>query len=375
MRSRHIWLETMQQILTTSIECKLDVNQLLQYRLYQNDPINNNAKIDSPDVHRLKQFSIRGTLALLAYAIVTQQFSHTTICGCNDVQLNSLNLAGAPWIPCITTPRWLFAHMIYFAHQGTEGFSGQGDTTEETTADLALAALLPLLTLLGTDAFDSRHCERRICIQPTTLVQLVQTLATIASLSPHAQIRFVAYRTLAMTVTIAGITGEVRMLCNLLGHCPFPTMRAATVGLIREAVHRNMSITSMDNPFNSLQFWSVFGRLLFLPHGNILPSTILDCSSATWQQDRFMEYTDFIMHVLNFYIYLLLRDRVTQRLGVWKEEACQQVREQLLHPTRRCLEIILASSCKASTQHDATEYTPILSTLANALDRIDEIIS
>ncbi|RKP25130.1 hypothetical protein SYNPS1DRAFT_22864 [Syncephalis pseudoplumigaleata] len=228
-------------LMATAIECRLDVRQLLMYRLYEHDPINN-----PPDVRRLKQLPVRGMLALLAYAGVMQQLT--------------------------------------------------------ATADLALAALLPTLLHLGPNAFESHQCERR-------------SLATIASTSSHAQIRFVAFRTLAMAVTVAGTTGEVRMLCNLLGHCPFPMMRAATVGLVREAVHRNMATTTAS-PFNSRQFWPVFGRMLFLTHEHTLPPSALECGHPAWKQELFMEHADFLIHVLNLYIYLLLRDRTAQKVGV-----------------------------------------------------------
>jgi hypothetical protein len=50
-----------------------------------------------------------------------------------------------------------------------------------------------------------------------------------------------------MTVAAADDVGEAQLLGTLLRRCPFPMMRAAIVGLIREAVHRNMSLTTASS--------------------------------------------------------------------------------------------------------------------------------
>ncbi|KAI9591382.1 hypothetical protein BDF19DRAFT_455276 [Syncephalis fuscata] len=370
------WRKIMQSILNTSITCGLDVCQLLEYRMYKDDTVNDHQQLideqnytisEQTELDRIKRFPVRGMLALFAYANIAQRDIF------ND---NSTLKSNTNWIPWIITPRWLFVHAMYFAYQGIELMAGKGGHLEEATSDIALAALLPALQLLHPNTFEHDACTHRLCVQPTTVAQLIQSLTTVASTSPNAKIRFVAFRTLAMTVATADDIGEAILLGAILRHCPFPMMRAATVGLIREAVHRSQSLNNtQESIFNSNVFWEIFGPLLFLPNQDTLPATVLACNSATWQEDWFIEYTEFIIHVLNLYIYLLIRDQSEQKLGICQPDHMQKVQTQLLDPVRRCATSILTAHRETTPQTGDTSTLVAMFALNNALDRIDQLVS
>jgi hypothetical protein len=52
--------------------------------------------------------------------------------------------------------------------------AGKGGRLEETTSDIALAAILPALELLDPGTFGNDTVARRVCIQPTTIAQLTR---------------------------------------------------------------------------------------------------------------------------------------------------------------------------------------------------------
>ncbi|ORX94529.1 hypothetical protein K493DRAFT_315446 [Basidiobolus meristosporus CBS 931.73] len=122
-----------------------------------------------------------------------------------------------------------------------------------------------------------------------------QAIASFASCSPDAKARFLAYQILSQH--LMSMTSDLRaiILTELLSSCPFETMKSAAINLLKESVERDFS-SGKTHLFNSpVLFQQFLPRILSHEH-----------------LGTFEESLNHLVYGVNFYLYLLIRDKENQ---------------------------------------------------------------
>ncbi|GAA5837003.1 hypothetical protein JCM9279_007729 [Rhodotorula babjevae] len=167
------------------------------------------------------------------------------------------------------------------------------------------------------------------------LFDLVEVVTPLASLSPNPQTRFLAFRLLARLVTtadgdtIAGEATQVNLLEQLVVDCPAPSLRAASVGLVKEVLLSKLELP----PASSSLFLD--GSFFSSPLGDALllfdpPDVTLDTLEAT----EFVEqHRAGVMERLSLLFVLLKRDQ-QNRTGIADPPVLANLRSRSLGPLR-----------------------------------------
>lgn len=142
---------------------------------------------------------------------------------------------------------------------------------------------------------------------PQEIVDPVATLLTpLASTHQDAPTRHVAFRTLAATLSRAPPPVHLAHLSSLLSDCPFPQMRVAAVGLVKEAFLTAMTSTGHEHSlFKSSSLIRALGPTLFRPD----PPDLFRSPTAQ-SLKKFLESSEpaRLTECLAFYYVLLKRD-------------------------------------------------------------------
>ncbi|GAA5902279.1 hypothetical protein JCM8208_007248 [Rhodotorula glutinis] len=171
------------------------------------------------------------------------------------------------------------------------------------------------------------------------LFDLVEIVTPLASLSPDPQTRFLAFRLLARLVTTAdgdtidGEATQVNLLEQLVIDCPAPSLRAASVGLVKGVLLQKLEL-SPSSPSVFLHgafFSSALGDALLHLDPVDLDLNVLE-SSAFIEQHR-----AGVMERLSLLFVLLKRDQ-QNRTGVANPSVLANMRSGLLDPIRAQLD-------------------------------------
>lgn len=103
-------------------------------------------------------------------------------------------------------------------------------------------------------------------LPPEIFGPLAGVLPSLASVHPDPQTRFLTFRLLAILLTLAPSPIRFEVLRDLTSESEFPQMRAAAIGLVKEAVLEGIrSPTTIPNIFSSSRFMQTFCPILFRP--------------------------------------------------------------------------------------------------------------
>ncbi|KAI7862800.1 hypothetical protein BDF14DRAFT_1885705 [Spinellus fusiger] len=143
------------------------------------------------------------------------------------------------------------------------------------------------------------------------MTRVFQIISSAASLSENSEFRFLAYRLLGRFLDICNDEARMFLMMELHKNCPYPTMKVAAIGLLKEQVNRCFNRTNNMHPsiFTSRVLVDEFFSVIF--QGN-----------SEWcnSEDVFWEDYSYQIQALNFYLYLLIRDRYENKTTVWDKE-------------------------------------------------------
>ncbi|EJD05479.1 uncharacterized protein FOMMEDRAFT_118567 [Fomitiporia mediterranea MF3/22] len=205
-------------------------------------------------------------------------------------------------------------------------------------------------------------------IDPDLLAPLSSTLGPIASTSPDPVVRHIAFRILGTFISRAPALERMSLLRELLVESPFPSLRVASVGLLKNAVMEALAATSKGgvNPFASSALLRTFGYIVLRPDPPELFSKPPDRASLV----SFLEMQEprRLVECLGFYYVLLLSD--TRNLtGVREQSHITSVEREFLTPLRNTLHTWAELEEQESVgEHDGMA----LASLEISLERIDE---
>ncbi|KZT56542.1 hypothetical protein CALCODRAFT_497331 [Calocera cornea HHB12733] len=133
---------------------------------------------------------------------------------------------------------------------------GKGPSAGAGTTGVVLAWLWALV--LPAQA-ESVHLEQEL------LVPIIQHLVPLSSLSPAPSTRFIAFRLLSFLLGLLPPLSTLSLLRSFLApECPFPQMRVAAVGLVKEHVLAALR-SPVASPFSTPLLMQTLGPVLLRP--------------------------------------------------------------------------------------------------------------
>lgn len=128
------------------------------------------------------------------------------------------------------------------------------------------------------------------------VTRIFQVVVSVASTCPDASIRFFAYHLVRKFLAFGNEQVKVFLYQELLDGCPFPSMKTAAIGILKDQIDR--SFQDDKSVFASPLVTDVFFPLIFKVNKD-------------WSQRPSEFWNDYshVMQALNLYYYLLLKDK------------------------------------------------------------------
>ncbi|KAL5514388.1 hypothetical protein ACEPAG_2476 [Sanghuangporus baumii] len=198
----------------------------------------------------------------------------------------------------------------------------QSNTSIDATLNILLHILYPSTSNTTTS------------IDPDYIPPLSSALASIASTTPDPQIRLIAFRILGALLARAPPLEHMTLLRDLLSETPFPSMRVAAVGLLKDAVLEALRPNARPNPFASPDMLRTFGYIVLRPD----PPDLFSKPATRASLESFMETQEpkRLVECLAFYYVLLMRDE-NNVTGVRDPSQIKSVEKDFLSPLRDAL--------------------------------------
>ncbi|KAL5498720.1 hypothetical protein ACEPAH_2075 [Sanghuangporus vaninii] len=176
--------------------------------------------------------------------------------------------------------------------------------------------------------------NRTTSIDPDYILPLSSALASIASTTPDPQIRLIAFRILGAFLARAPPLEHVTLLRDLLTETPFPSMRVAGVGLLKDAVLEALRPNVGSNPFASPDMLRTFGYIVLRPN----PPDLFSKPATRASLESFMETQEpkRLVECLAFYYMLLMRDE-HNATGIRDPSQIQSIEKDFMSPLRDTL--------------------------------------
>ncbi|KAI9271140.1 hypothetical protein EDC94DRAFT_304857 [Helicostylum pulchrum] len=141
--------------------------------------------------------------------------------------------------------------------------------------------------------------------------RIIEVISSVASTCPDASIRFLSYKLIEKFLYFADDETRVFFLIELLDRCPYPTMKTAAIGLLKDQI---------DGCFNHKTF-SIFTSPLIVKRFFPLIFT------SNWRIETFWDDYSHIMQAINLYFYLLLKDEEKNLTTIWNQENINEMKK------------------------------------------------
>jgi len=278
----------------------------------------------------------------------------TLVAGTIYAMVNPAQLSSRLTLPMALAHDWVFT---------TAGGLASGFLTSDESqlhmADKALLVLLYAIDRTPLDGFEMEildFCSVDSSTDRMGLFQIFQIMVTFAATCPSASHRFYCFQ--GLDRLIQGCEDEVKMylLEQLVSpKCPFESMRAAAVNLLKATVERAfskldrarsemMDRIKTDQTEESATAANQIARSPFTS-----PMLLKTYQESIWRFDAkafqhsplknegaWHEKYDTLMHALNFYLFLLMRDARDDNLVSDSTLAARRDRELLDKCTLTC---------------------------------------
>ncbi|KAH7924912.1 hypothetical protein BV22DRAFT_474169 [Leucogyrophana mollusca] len=188
---------------------------------------------------------------------------------------------------------------------------------------------------------------------------LLTVLPALSSTHPDPFVRHLTLRLISLLLSMSPQHLRLEILADLTSGENFPQMRAAAIGLLKEAVLEGLTLASASNVFASKVLLQVFGGVLF----RTTPTDFLSIAHNAEEIQESLE-PGRIVECLSFYYVLLQRDR-ENKTGVRDVDFISSVESSLLRPLRLFLQ--------RWTQDTGEPLLPVIS-LQLSLDRVDDAV-
>ncbi|KAG1412692.1 hypothetical protein G6F58_007891 [Rhizopus delemar] len=192
--------------------------------------------------------------------------------------------------------------------------------------------------------------------------RILQIISSVASICPDPSIRFFSYQLLQKFLDFSDDETCGFFLQELLDRCPFPSMRTAAIGLLKDQIDQSFNA----NCNNRQLFKSPLVVQVFVPIIFKINSIWLTRPSEFWN-----DY-GHIMQALNLYYYLLLKDEQNNWTTVWIPQNIDQMKKKYLNPIKNCLNDI---ALIPTDDENSAFYTMQIEIMKDLLHKIDQKIN
>ncbi|KAF9277735.1 hypothetical protein BGZ68_009046 [Mortierella alpina] len=330
-------LRHLKTMMDLCVECHLSIEDLLVWKPTPGDNEDDDSYDEEAlveDNYPLSETGITTLIAGVVYAMV------------NPTQLSSR----------LTLPMALAQDWVFTTAGGLASGFLTSDESQLHMADKALLVLLYAIDRTPLDGFEMEildFCSVDSSTDRMGLFQIFQIMVTFAATCPSANHRFYCFQ--GLDRLIQGCEDEVKMylLEQLVSpKCPFESMRAAAVNLLKATVERAFGKLDkarsemMDriktdkaeestaaanqvarSPFTSPVLLKTYQELIWRFEAKAFQHSPLKNEGA-WH-----EKYDTIMHALNFYLFLLMRDsRDDNVTDIWMNSNIQDTHREFLEP-------------------------------------------
>ncbi|CAO0792451.1 unnamed protein product [Mucor circinelloides] len=139
-----------------------------------------------------------------------------------------------------------------------------------------------------------------------TVSSVIQLLTTVASACPDSTIRFVTYKLIEKFLSVSNEEVQLFLFGELLQRCPYPSMKVAAIGLLKDHVckvlEQNKSTSAFASPIILTEFVPVI-----LKYKDIWET----------KQSEFWDDYSYIMQALVFYRAVCANDKHEKLTALW----------------------------------------------------------
>ncbi|KAF8930452.1 hypothetical protein BGZ58_008243 [Dissophora ornata] len=228
------------------------------------------------------------------------------------------------------------------------------DETQLPMADKALLVLLYAIDRTSKNGFKMEvldYCSTDSSMDRMGLFQIFQVMVSFAATCPSASHRFFCFQAIDRLVQACEDDVKMYLLEQLVSpKCPYESMRAAAVNLVKGTVERAFvnldqaraentekirtdsmgaasGVSQVKSPFTSPLLLKTFGSPIWRFEVKPFEQSPLKNESA-W-----LDKYDMFMHALNFYLFLLMRDSREDNLTeIWSTSNVQDTHKEFIEP-------------------------------------------
>jgi len=203
--------------------------------------------------------------------------------------------------------------------------------------------------------------EKKLDLEQEDVVPVIQSLMPVAAMSPDPAIRFITFRLLDTLLSLTNDLVHLSILKDFMSpECPFPQMRVAAVGLLKDSVLAALR-QKAASPFNTPVLMQTLGPTLLRPQPSDLFNENLPLSDFvdSYEPARLVECMSFL--------YALLSIDKENRTAV--RDAMPEFQAKLLKPIRERLK-----EWEPEMERD-DEVSMALSGLIMSVERFDSILT
>ncbi|KAF9106397.1 hypothetical protein BGX27_009187 [Mortierella sp. AM989] len=282
----------------------------------------------------------------------------TLVSGMIYAMINPTQLSSAYTLPLTLAQDWIFT----IAGGLASGFL-TSDDSQLAMADKGLVILLYSIDRTPLNGFrteDLDYCTMDSATDRMGLFQIFQVMVSFASTCSSSSHRFFCFQALDRLVQACEDDVKMYLLEQLVSpKCPYESMRAAAVNLVKATVERAFlsldqvrkenterirADTAGDDASGLIHVKSPFTSPMLL---KTFLQSIWRFDVKPFQQDplksedAWLDKYDMFMHALNFYLFLLIRDSREDNLTeVWLASNVQDTHKEFIEPLmERILEL------------------------------------
>ncbi|CAO3625822.1 unnamed protein product [Cunninghamella echinulata] len=305
-------------ILATQLGCSFDKLLYLKQAATNNDDKNE----DSYQMNYSAELSFDGIISVLALSIYDRFLSSTTSSTCTHSLLSMM-----------IDPIWIGKHCIGII------MNLLGNPENTGRIDKAMLILLFLSDNVNNEKLkiDLDTIEQKFNgVNNETMITLTtafQNLTSITSTTNDATLRFLGYQLIDQFMKLSTDETRIFILTELLDNCPFPTMRTASIGLLKNQIFyvhlshlKQQYTTTKPNVFHSPVIVDKFLPIIFNDK-----NTLFSQQQNEIDQELFWDKFNYHMQALNFYYYLLSWDKQNQTT-IWNKEQLEWMQTNYLNP-------------------------------------------
>jgi len=175
----------------------------------------------------------------------------------------------------------------------------------------------------------------------THLFELVQAIIDFMVKCPEQTTRTFSLKTMQEYLSVLDDETRMDILETLLEKCPYNTVIATIIHIVTEEVNKAWVARTKDKSFNS----------------PFISTKIISMLETLLKPVDVLNRVDILISSLNFLLFILLRDRTANIIGLWESLLLNKLRENSLTPLQSLVRQMIGESIKEAESSDKAKKT------------------